>query len=170
MGLFVYNTWLFLYQYLKLLMVFYKILLVLLFLFPSVAFADSRLDNCLPYKEYIEGILEDEEISKDYFYLAVCESGCKIKESHKGARGFFQLIPYTFSKFADSSCTDIDDIKCNTIAAARYIKHLSKRFKKMSVLIKAYNRGGTNLIKKGTTKEADGLSRCVMKYIKHKGS
>ena len=144
----------------------YRVLFLLLLLFPSVAFADSKLDNCLQYKEYIEGILEDEEISKDYFYLAVCESGCKIKESHKGARGFFQIIPYTFSKFADSSCTDIDDIKCNTIAAARYIKHLSKRFKKMSVLIKAYNRGGTNLIKKGTTKEADNLSHCVMKYIK----
>lgn len=151
-------------------MLFRCLILLLLFLIPSESFADSRLDNCLRYKEYIEDILEDEGISKDYFYLAVCESGCKIKESHKGARGFFQCMPYTFSKFADSSCTDIDDIKCNTIAAARYIKHLSKRFKKMSVLIKAYNRGGTNLIKKGTTKEADGLSRCVMKYIKHKGS
>lgn len=144
----------------------YRVLFLLVILFPGVAFADSRLDNCLQYKEYIEGILEDEEISKDYFYLAVCESGCKIKESHKGARGFFQLMPYTFSVYADKSCTDIDDIKCNTIAAARYIKHLSKRFKKMSVLIKAYNRGGTNLIKKGTTKEADNLSHCVMKYIK----
>lgn len=150
---------------------FYRcLILLLLLLISSESFADSRLDNCLQYKEYIEDILEDEGISKDYFYLAVCESGCKIKESHKGARGFFQLMPYTFSKFADSSCADIDDIKCNTIAAARYIKHLSKRFKKMSVLIKAYNRGGTNLIKKGTTKEADGLSRCVMKYIKRKGS
>lgn len=144
----------------------YRVLFLLAFLFPSVAFADSKLDSCLQYREYIEDILEDEEISKDYFYLAVCESGCKIKESHKGARGFFQLMPYTFSVYADKSCTDIDDIKCNTIAAARYIKHLSKRFKKMSVLIKAYNRGGTNLIKKGTTKEADNLSHCVMKYIK----
>lgn len=148
-------------------MAFYKFLLVLLFLFPSIAIADSRLDNCLPYKEYIEDILEDEEISKDYFYLAVCESGCKIKESHKGARGFFQLVPATFKTYMDESCTNIDDIKCNTIAAARYIKHLSKRFKKMSVLIKAYNRGGTNYLKKGSTKEADGLSHCVMKYIRN---
>lgn len=149
-------------------MVFYKFLLVLLLLFPSIAFADSRLDNCLPYKEYIEDILEDEEISKDYFYLAVCESGCKIKESHKGARGFFQLMRPIYKYYKPDDCTmeDIDDIKCNTIAAARYIKHLSKRFKKMSVLIKAYNRGGTNYIKKGSTKEADGLSHCVMKYIK----
>jgi len=136
----------------------------------NTSFADSRLNKCLPYKEQIISILESEGVSSNYFYLAVCESRCQIKESHKGARGFFQLMPFTFKNYMDESCTDIDDIKCNTIAAARYIKHLQKRFKKMSVLIKAYNRGGTNLIKKGTTKEADGLSHCVMKYIKHKGS
>ena len=132
----------------------------------SNAFADSRLDKCLPYKEQIVSLLENEGVSKDYFYLAVCESRCQIKESHKGARGFFQLMPFTFKTYMDESCTDIDDVKCNTIAAARYIKHLQKRFKKMSVLIKAYNRGGTNYLRKGSTKEADGLSHCVMKYIK----
>ena len=35
----------------------------------------------------------------------------------------------------------------------------------MSILVKAYNRGGTNLLKKGTTKEADNLSYCVMSHI-----
>lgn len=129
------------------------------------AFADSRLDKCIPYKEQITSILESEGVSSDYFYLAVCESRCQIKESHKGARGFFQLMPFTFKTYMDESCTDIDDVKCNTIAAARYIKHLQKRFKKISVLIKAYNRGGTNYLKKGSTKEADGLSHCVMKYV-----
>lgn len=136
--------------------------------FPISAFADSRLDNCLPYKEEISSILESEGVSSDYFYLAVCESGCKIKESSKGARGFFQVMPYTFSKFRDDACTDIDDIECNTRAAARYIKHLQKRFKEISILIKAYNRGGTNLLRKGTTREADGLSYCVMKFLRNK--
>jgi hypothetical protein len=134
-------------------------------LFPISAFADSRLNNCLPYKEEIFSILESEGVSSDYFYLAVCESGCKIKTSSKGARGFFQFIPYTFSVYKDDSCTDIDDIKCNTIAAARYIKHLQKRFKEISILVKAYNRGGTNLLRKGSTREADGLSYCVMKHL-----
>lgn len=151
-------------------MVFYRVLFLLLFLFifTSISYADSRLDNCLQYKSQIEEILESENVSKDYFYLAVCESRCNVKTSSKGARGFFQLMPSTFNSFKDENCTNIDDIKCNTIAAARYIKHLQKRFKKMSILIKAYNRGGTNLIKKGTTKEADGLSHCVMKYVRHK--
>ena len=31
--------------------------------------------------------------------------------------------------------------------------------------MKAYNRGGTNFQKYGSTPEADGLSNCVTKYI-----
>ena len=143
---------------------------IILLITSTAAFADSRLDNCLPYKEEISSILESEGVSSDYFYLAVCESSCKIKTSSKGARGFFQVMPRTFAKYIDSACTDIDDIRCNTIAAARYIKHLQKRFKDISILVKAYNRGGTNLLQKGTTREADGLSYCVMKYLYHKKS
>lgn len=136
-------------------------------IFPTVALADSRLDNCLQYQEEIVSILNSEGISSDYFYLAVCESGCRIKTSSKGARGFWQLMPSTYKHYKPDTCSveDIDDIKCNTIAAARYIKHLRERFKHIVLLVKAYNRGGTNFQKHGTTKEADTLSRCVMKYM-----
>ena len=109
---------------------FIKSLAICIFLlFSTNVFADSRLDNCLQYKDQIVTILSNENISSDYFYLAVCESGCKIKTSSKGARGFFQLMPPTYMKFKPESCSleDIDDIECNTIAAARYIKHLQKR-------------------------------------------
>lgn len=133
------------------------------------SYADGRLERCLPYKEYIVSLLLDEEVSSDYFYLAVCESGCRNVVSNKGAHGFFQVTRPIYKFYKPDNCTmeDIDDIRCNTIAAARYIKHLQERFHKMSYLIKAYNRGGHNLIKKGSTREADNLSACVMKYIKH---
>ena len=136
-------------------------------LFPTLSYADGRLDNCLPYQKEISSLLESEGVSTDYFYLAVCESGCRVKTSPKGARGFFQLMPSTYRVHMPDGCTmdDIDDIKCNTIAAARYIKHLRKRFNHISLLVKAYNRGGTNLQRKGTTKEANALSRCVLRYI-----
>lgn len=62
----------------------------------SLSYADDRLDKCEPHRELIESILKEEGVSTDYFYLAVCESTCKIKESNKGARGFFQLMPRTF--------------------------------------------------------------------------
>ena len=140
--------------------------LLFIIVMPLSSFADGRLDNCMEYKSQIEEILISENVSIDYFYLAVCESGCKIKSSSKGARGFFQLMPHTFSVYRDDSCTDIDNIKCNTIAAARYIKHLQERFNKMHILIKAYNRGGSNYIRHGTTREANSLSACVMKHIR----
>lgn len=146
----------------------YKIfLLFMVILFPTSAYADGRLDNCLPYQEDISSLLESEGVPTDYFYLAVCESGCKIKTSSKGARGFFQLMPATYRHYKSEECSadDIDDIKCNTIAAARYIKHLQERFNHIALLVKAYNRGGTNLLKHGPTKEANALSRCVLQYI-----
>lgn len=136
-------------------------------LFPISAYADGRLDNCLHYQEEISALLESEDVPSDYFYLSVCESGCRVKTSSKGARGFFQLMPSTYRTYMPNGCTmeDIDDIKCNTIAAARYIKHLRERFNHIVLLVKAYNRGGTNFQKHGTTREADALSRCVMKYM-----
>jgi len=146
----------------------YKIfLLFMVIIFPMSAYADGRLDNCLPYQEEISSLLESEGISTDYFYLAVCESGCKIKTSPKGARGFFQVTYPIYKFYMPDECSidDIDDIKCNTIAAARYIKHLRERFNHIALLVKAYNRGGTNLQKHGTTKEANALSKCVLQYI-----
>lgn len=143
------------------------LIMIVAFLFCSTSYADSRLDNCLSYYDEIVSALESEGVSPDYFYLAVCESGCKNVESNKGAHGFFQMTRPTFNSFKSTDCSDIYDIKCNTIAAARYIKHLQKRFKHMNILIYAYNMGGTNLIKRGSpTKEARGLSLCVMKYLK----
>lgn len=136
-------------------------------IFPCKSFADSRLDNCLQYRDEIESILESENVSKDFFYLAVCESGCKNAESNKGAKGFFQMTDYTFKKFRDQECTDINDIKCSTIAAARYLKHLSNYpHSGISMIIQMYNQGGHNRIKNGSTKESRGLSHCVLKYLK----
>ena len=149
--------------------IFLYLIFTIVFLFSSNSFADSRLDNCLKYKEQITNLLIESNVSTDYFYLAVCESGCKIKTSSKGARGFFQVMPFTYKKHKPEECSndDIDDIRCNTIAAANYIKHLQKRFSDFYILIKAYNRGGTNYKRFGTTKEADGLSNCVRTHIKN---
>lgn len=147
-------------------------LTILLLLLPISSYADGRLENCLEYKETITSILKSENISSDYFYLAVCESGCKVKESSKGARGFFQLMPATYYHYLPDGCNkeDIDNITCNTIAAAKYIKHLQKRFHNIKILVKAYNRGGTNFQRYGSTREADGLSRCVMNYVNQSNS
>ena len=145
------------------------LILFIFLLFADTANADSRLDNCLIYKDQIISILKSESLSEDYFYLAVCESGCKVKTSSKGARSFFQVTPFIYRHYKSDECSneDIDDLKCNTIAAARYLKHLEETFKDIKTTVKAYNRGGKNLKRYGTTKEADSLSYCVLNYIKN---
>ena len=152
----------------------YKLFCVLLFLIiPTLAYAeneDSRLQRCLTYKDIIIELLQSEDVSSDYFYLAVCESGCKLKPSRAGARGFFQLMPPTYRKYKPEGCTneDIDDIRCNIVAAARYIRHLQERFHTMSEVIFAYNMGGHNYEKRGSpSKEAKGLNWCVQHRIKN---
>ena len=147
--------------------IIFSVLYNLLFVYNAKA--DSRLEYCEPYREQIIAILESEGLPSEYFYLAVCESRCKIDVvSNKGAVGLFQVTKPTYIHYKPSNCSndDIDDLECNTRAAARYIKHLQHRFKDMKTLVKAYNRGGTNLIRKGSTREADGLSYCVMSYVK----
>lgn len=131
------------------------------------AFANvTALNQCEPYHEIIVNILNDEGVSSDYYFLAVCESKCKIKESSKGARGIFQIMPSTFKKYSSDDCSDIDDIICNTKAASRYLKHLINYKKDFETTIQMYNQGGRNRIKNGPTKEAIGLSYCVISAIK----
>ena len=150
----------------------YRLFFITLFFFiPSIASAhdDSRLERCLPYKEMITELLQSEGVSSDYFYLAVCESGCKLKPSKAGARGFFQLMGPAYRKYKPDDCSkdDINDVRCNTVAAARYIKHLQQRFHTMSEVIYAYNMGGHNYERRGEpTQDAKGLSWCVQHRVK----
>lgn len=132
----------------------------------SECYADSfhkRLISCEPLKSAIQTWLEDEGVSKDFYYLAVCESGCKTDSvSKKGAIGIFQLMPWTAKHFR---CDNPRDIECNTRAAARYLKHLYEYSPDFNTIIMMFNMGGHNLIKKGTTKESRDLAYCVKHMI-----
>lgn len=136
---------------------------VLLFFTCSVANArdySSWLKNCSKYRETVESMLEKENVSKDYYYLMVAESRCTLKaESHKGARGFWQLMPRTGKHYG---CSNLDDIECSTRAAILYIKHLQSTFRTFKDVIFAYNMGGHNYKRNGATNEAIGLYNRVL--------
>lgn len=124
---------------------------------------DSRLEACKGLKSDIQNWLEDEGVGSRYFYLAVCESGCKENAvSEKGAIGVFQLMPWTASHYR---CTDPTDPECNTRAAARYLKHLEELSNDLETIIQMYNQGGHNRLKQGSTSESRGLSQCVLRFI-----
>lgn len=113
------------------------------------------IERCEPYRSIVTEILERESIDKNYYYLMVAESKCTINaESNKGAKGFWQLMPATSRHYG---CFNTNNIECSTIAAARYIKHLTEEFDSFNDVIAAYNMGGHNYRRYGMTREARGL-------------
>jgi membrane-bound lytic murein transglycosylase D len=85
----------------------------------------------------------------------VAESRCKPNAvSHKGARGFWQLMPHTSRAYG---CYNPDDFECATKAAAKYIKQLESRFRTYDEVVIAYNMGGHNYQKHGKSGQALGL-------------
>ena len=132
------------------------------------AFAEpfsSALSRCEKHRETVEQILRNEAVSTDYYYLMVAESRCTERaESSKGAQGFWQLMPTTARHYG---CNNPHDLKCSTVAAARYIRHLSASFKTFEDVIRAYNMGGHNYRMHGATAQANGLVHFVLGLKKH---
>lgn len=113
------------------------------------------LARCKDHRARVERILDEENISTEYYYLMVAESKCTPDAtSDKGAQGPWQLMPSTARHYG---CTDPHDIECATRAAAAYIRHLEGMFDSFSDVIIAYNMGGHNYQRIGATAEAKDL-------------
>lgn len=114
------------------------------------------LSSCSPYEKEVRSILKQEGVDDSFYYLMVAESHCRVGAvSEKGAVGFWQMMPYTMSKFG---CEDASNISCQTHAAARYLLSLSERYHNKDDVIAAWNMGGHNYDRiKRRTWEASGL-------------
>lgn len=133
---------------------------------PSVALCepDGRLARCEPFRPAVTKILRENGLPDRLYYLMVAESGCLSNDvrSHKGAVGYWQLMPATGKAHG---CEELEDLECATRAAASYLKDLSTRFQGDDI-IAAYNQGGHNLARHGMTAEARGLIQTVRKLEK----
>lgn len=132
--------------------------------FPTLALCDTdeRLVRCEPFRATVVKILKENGLPERFYFLMVAESGCRSKDvrSHRGAVGFWQMMPATGRAHG---CNNLEDLECATRAAASYLKDLSTRFKGDDI-IAAWNMGGHNFKKRGMTTEARGLIRRV-KYL-----
>lgn len=146
---------------------FLSVVILLLLLITPFVYADdnSNIERCVEWREKVEGWLEDEGVDKKYFALAVAESRCKPSAlSGKGAHGFWQMMGRTMRHYG---CDDATDVRCQTKAAAGYLKHLEKMCNhKRECVIKSYNMGGHNYRKYGATNEANGLWMAYKKFVK----
>lgn len=149
-------------------MLFGLLMYVLALVFATIRIANAQdfgawLDTCAPYRASVEQILDEEHISRDYYYLMVAESRCTDKAvSVKGALGFWQLMPATAKTYG---CSNSFDLECATRAAARYIRRLESMFKHFDDVIGAYNMGGHNLKRHGKSRQALGLIYTVHRIM-----
>ena len=146
-----------------------RIILVIAFfasILPSVAICepDGRLARCEPFRPAVTQILRENGLPDRFYYLMVAESGCLSNDvrSHKGAVGFWQMMPATGQAHG---CEELEDLECATRAAASYLRDLSTRFQGDDI-IAAYNQGGHNLARHGMTAEARGLIQTVRRLEK----
>ncbi len=84
--------------------------------------------------------------------------------SPKGERGLWQLMPETARRFGlrvDAQTDDRLDIPRSTVAAARYLSFLHRRFADWSLALAAYNAGENKVaraIQRGRTRDFHELS------------
>lgn len=121
-------------------------------------------DRAAAYIPRAQEILAEEGLPADWLYLMLVESAGKVdNESGKGARGLWQMTAPTARAYG---CTNRADPESETRAAARYIKKLLQKFDgDVWYTIAGYNQGGSNLKKRGPTREARALAdlvQCLM--------
>ena len=98
----------------------------------------------------IESILEDEQVPKDFKYLAVIESGLSPALSPAGAAGLWQIMKGTAMDYGLEVNDEIDEryhVEKATRAACKYLKEAKKRFGSWTMAAASYNMGMAGLQK-----------------------
>lgn len=103
------------------------------------------------WKPEVDSLLEADSIPKDFFYLAVAESGLEnAVGSPAGAKGMWQFLASTGQRYGLEVGTYVDQRKdphLATKAAAKHLKYLYKMFNSWTASAAAYNRGEHGLVK-----------------------
>ncbi len=97
------------------------------------------------YKDFMQQILQDNELPQELFYIGLIESGyANTARSLAKAVGIWQFVPGTGKKYnlqIDQYVDERRDPIRSTEAAVKYLKHLYTAFQSWELAMAAYNCG-----------------------------
>ena len=102
------------------------------------------MNNAQKHVSVVEGILKSYGIPIDFKYMPVIESGYTNVVSHKGAGGYWQLLPSTAQNYGLIVNDQIDkryDIVKSTKAACKYFNEAYKALGSWTLAAASYNVG-----------------------------
>lgn len=108
-------------------------------------FTEASLSRKTAFEEMIYAKIDSMEMPRDLIFLALVESGYKIKAySRAKAAGLWQFIPSTGKRYGLYQDFWIDmrrNPELSTVAALRYLKRLNEEFGDWLLAMAAYNCG-----------------------------
>ncbi len=100
------------------------------------------------YFPFIEEILLQYGVPKDFKYLALIESGFLNATSPAGARGFWQIMKNTAREYGLEVNSNVDErlnLELATHAACKYLLKAKEKFDNWTLVAASYNRGMSGL-------------------------
>src|SRR3546814_6956583 len=92
----------------------------------------------------IDRLLKQHQIPQDFRYLPVIESRLTLDTAHKGAGGYWQLMPVTawsLGLTVNGQADERNDLVKSTEAACKYLKALYRELGSWTLAAAAYNIG-----------------------------
>jgi hypothetical protein len=96
------------------------------------------------WRKEFEAILAENDIPKDFFYMAVAESGLRNVRSYAGAEGYWQFMRATAREYGLEVNSYVDeryDPVKSTQAACRYLNRAYDKFGNWALCAASYNMG-----------------------------
>lgn len=112
------------------------------------------------YRESFSQILAESNIPKDFFYIALAESGLSNATSHRGAVGFWQFMEPTATSFGLEVSETVDERlhpELATEAACKYFSRSYRIFKNWSLVAASYNMGMSALSRAMKNQQKESL-------------
>lgn len=129
------------------------------------------------YFPTVERILAEQGTPDDFKYLAIAESGLRNVGSPAGAKGYWQFMKAASTDMGLELSDEVDErmhLEKSTLAAAKYINQLYRRFGSWTNVAGAYNVGPTSFARSMTEQQEksyydmninDETSRYVFRII-----